>query len=258
VNYAKKARSNGNQKPGQLPGNGTEGNMRAIAGGIAHDLNTILTVIYGYCEMALESTGESTVTEHHIQRIIHATDRAKILAEELIDLSRDLVQKTEETRVGEILSDTLNFFKPSLPDIIVITENMITPDICVEAVPAQLFRVFMNLSSNAIKAMEDTGGTLTVTLDSEREPDNQSARVCDRAHIRFEDTGKGMDEETARKAVSPFFTSDRKGTGLGLAVVNEIINTMDGAMEISSEPGRGTVIDVFIPALSFGLVGEKI
>lgn len=258
MNYVKKARGDSNEKPGQLPRNGTEGNMRAIAGGIAHDLNTILTVIYGYCEMALESTGESTVMEHHIQRIIHATDRARILAEELIDLSRDLVQKTEVTRLSEVLSDTLSFFKPTLPDIITVTENMTSPDICVEAVPAQLFRVFMNLSSNAFKAMEDTGGTLTVTLDSARAPDIQSLPGRDRAHVRFEDTGKGMDEETARKAISPFFTSGKKGTGLGLAVVSEIINTMDGTLEISSEPGRGTVIDVFIPALPFGLVGEKI
>lgn len=258
MNYVKKARGDSNEKPGQLPRNGTEGNMRAIAGGIAHDLNTILTVIYGYCEMALESTGESTVTEHHIQRIIHATDRARILAEELIDLSRDLVQKTEVIRVSEVLSDTLNFFKPSLPDAITVTENMNTPDICVEEVPARLFRVFMNLASNAFQAMEDTGGALTVTLDSAGVADNQSVPGGERAHIRFEDTGKGMGKETARKAVNPFFTYGKKGTGLGLAVANEIINTMDGTLEISSEPGRGTVIDVFIPALPFGLVGEKI
>lgn len=256
----KKAGDKVNETPAHLPDHGTEGNMRAIAGGIAHDLNTILTVIYGHCEMALESAANQAVAEHNIQRIIHATNRARVLTEELIDLSRDLVQKAEATRVSQILSDTLNFYKPSLPGTISVDEKITSPDIYVEAVPAQLFRVFMNLTSNALQAMEDRRGTLTVSLDLVEVSADQSVQGTDHAHIRFEDTGKGMDGETARKAVSPFFTSGKgaKGTGLGLAVVNEIVNNMEGTLKISSESGKGTIVDVFIPALPFGPVREKI
>jgi two-component system cell cycle sensor histidine kinase/response regulator CckA len=260
VKSVKKTKGKSNELVKQLPRYTTEGNMRAIAGGIAHDLNTILTVIYGYCEMALESSGESSGTDPNIRRIIGAADRARMLMEELIDLSRDLVQQREIIKVSEILADTLVLLKPSLQDNIIVVENLKTPDICVEAVPAQLFRVFMNLATNAFQAMEDTGGSLTVTLDLSGVPDNYSAQGNDYAHIRFEDTGKGMNEETARKAIQPFFTSGkgRSGTGIGLAVVSEIINAMNGTLNISSALCKGTVIDVFIPAVLFGSVREKI
>jgi len=249
-----------NKAANEHPASESEGNTRAIAGGIAHDLNTILTVIYGYCEVALESAGESSGAEHNIRRIIRAADRAKMLTEELIDLSRDLVQQKEKLRVDEILSDTLRFLEPSLPDSITVAENIKTPDACVEAVPAQLFRVFLNLSANAFQAMEETGGSLTVTVDKMEPAGDIYPSGNDFVNIRFEDTGRGMDEATARKALTPFFTSGRgsRGTGLGLAVVNEIISAMDGTLNINSEPGKGTIIEVLIPACSFGSVGEKI
>jgi two-component system cell cycle sensor histidine kinase/response regulator CckA len=260
VKSAKKTEAKGNKPAGKSSANRCQGNTRAIAGGIAHDLNTILTVIYGYCELALESVSESSGAEHNIRRIIGATDRAKMLTDELIDLGRDLVQQKEKIKVSEILSDTVKFLKPSLPDTITVAENIKTPDICVEAVPAQLFRVFMNLSANAFQAMEGTGGSLTVTLDTAEESGNINAPGSECVHIRFEDTGKGMNEETARNALKPFFTSGKgsRGTGLGLAVVNEIITAMDGTVKISSGTSKGTIIDILIPASPFGSVGEKI
>lgn len=256
MNSVKKTKGTGNEHAEQLPRDGKEGNTRAIAGGIAHDLNTILTVIYGYCELALESSGEQSGSGNNIRRIIGATDRARMLTEELIDLSRDLVEQREVIKVGGIITDTLRLFRPSLKDTIVVNENIKTPDICVEVVPAQLFRVIMNLASNAFQSMEDTGGSLTVTLDSSGVNGNKASRGNEHALIRFEDTGKGMYEEVVSKALDPFFTSGKgsRGTGLGLAVVSRIIDEMGGTLNISSRPGKGTIIDVLIPSVPFGPV----
>jgi two-component system cell cycle sensor histidine kinase/response regulator CckA len=235
-----------------------------LAGGIAHDLNTILTTVYGYCEMALESLDEASPASHNVRRIIDATDRARQLTGRLLDLDRASSEEKLRVKVSDIIEDTVGFLKPTVHDNISLSLQMKSPDLMVEAIPSQLFRAFMNIAVNALNAMEEGGGSLTVTLDAARAGEGEEAGVakesarpgegCTHALIRFADTGAGMDQETASRIFEPYYTGDtgKGGTGLGLTVVNDIITEMNGTMKVRSELGKGTVIDLLIPAVVFG------
>ncbi len=263
---------------GTSEGNNTDPAARvcSLAGGIAHDLNTIITVIYGYAEIAIESLEDNPAAAGNVKRIIGAADRARTLTGQLLDLSRNSLQEKITIRVGNVITETIDFIMPSVRSNILVTRNLTDPDISVVAEPAQLFRVFMNIAVNALQSIEETGGSLTVTLDTVTSDDTRQANhtgslgalaigqqeagsepAC--ARIRFADTGKGMEPDTVARIFEPFFTEGKKegGTGLGLSVVRDIVSEMNGRLEVSSIRGKGTVIDVLIPAVKFGPLGEK-
>jgi signal transduction histidine kinase len=231
----------------------------AIAGGIAHDLNTILTAIYGYSELAQESAGDAAATEKYLMRIIGAADRAKSLTAQLIDLSRGALQPPQRVNVGEILEDAVRFLRPSADDNITITEKISAPELHVDAVPAQLFRLFINIAANALKAMEEKGGRLVITLEAVSDLNGIVGEAADTALVRFADNGRGMDRETTERLFEPFYSKGEGagGTGLGMMVVRAIINDLGGAVRVNSNPGAGTVVELLIPLSGFGPVDEK-
>jgi len=133
------------------------------------------------------------------------------------------------------------------------------PEATVMAVPAQLFRIFLNLLLNASQAIGDMDGTVTVTLDR---PDKGTGagdgEMPDSILITVRDTGKGMDTETAARIFDPWFTTGRKtGTGLGLTVVSDAIKELGGKIGVDSEPGKGTTFSLWIPSVFFGSLPEK-
>ena len=235
-----------------------------FAGGIAHDFNTILTTIYGYSELALEGLDPASETCQNIRKIIQAAGRAKALTGQILTFSRQMGQERIDVPVKEILQETMDFLKPAVTDRIVLKEEILSPGIYVSADPTQLFRVFINLASNALQAMESGGGSLTVTLDIRHGSELKTGtggkrKACDYALIRFADTGPGMDEKTAGRIFEPFFTAGKqgKGTGLGLSVVYGIISEIDGEIIVSGNKDHGTVIDVLIPSVPSPLAEEE-
>jgi signal transduction histidine kinase len=220
-----------------------------VAGGIAHDLNTILTTIYGYSELALETLDESSEASENIRQIIQAADRARALTGQLLTLGRDKEHKKIKVRVSDIISETVSFIKPSIPDNIEVIKEFTDPHIHVPADPVQLFRVFINLIVNAIRAMEHKGGTLTITLERAGRERVGDLSDSDYAIIRFADTGRGLSRLTSDRMFEPYFTSGRHagGRGLGLSVVNKIIAEMEGDIMVCSRKNKGTVIDVLLP-----------
>lgn len=231
------------------------GEIYRQARGLAHDLNTILTTIYGYCEMAIEDLGEDSMERRSIVKIIEAANRARELTGKLLDLDQILPAERQQVKLEEILADSIEFVMPPVRENINLNLQINSPGIMAEADPSQIFRLFMNIAVNALRSMKERGGTLTVTLDSVIEDDGrESGEGRLQALIRFADTGKGMDQETANRMFEPYFTSDinRPGAGLGLAVVQDIVNEMKGTIKVQSQPGKGTVIDIFIPAVMFG------
>jgi two-component system, cell cycle sensor histidine kinase and response regulator CckA len=221
-----------------------------LAGGIAHDLNTILTTIYGYSEMALETVDETSEAGQDIRNIIVAADRARELTGRLMDLGRPSVNERQTVRVSDIIKETVSLIRPSIPHGTEVAENITSPEILVSADRLQLFRVFTNLAVNALQAMESAGGRLTITLEKANVGVGKKPGAGEYALIRFADTGPGMDNETADKMFDPFFTSRSKnnGTGLGLSLVYDVIQDLDGDINVSTGMNNGTVIEILIPA----------
>lgn len=231
------------------------GEVYRLAAGLAHDLNTILTTIYGYCETALESLHKDSPERRSIVKIIEAANRARELTGRLLDPGQLSPAVKQHVILEDILSDSLEFVMPSARENISLNLQIKSPGILAEAVPSQLFRLFMNIAVNALRAMQEKGGTLTVILDSVVESDGKEpGDGQSHALIRFADTGKGMDQETAARIFEPYFRADRNdaGTGLGLTVVQDIVNEMNGTLKVQSRPGEGTVIDIILPAVIFG------
>ncbi len=238
---------------------GAAAQLSAMAGGIAHDLNTVITTIYGYSEQALETLEQDAETVQYIRRIIAAADRAKTLAGQLLSLSHRVAEEKVPVRVADVLADTIDFIRPSVPSGIRIIRNLSAPDASVMAVPAQLFRILLNLILNAAQAIGEKEGTITVTLEApvneegERTEENGTCLL-----IRISDTGKGMDSGTAGKIFDPFFTSGKKsGTGLGLTVVSDAVRELGGKIRVSSVRDKGTTFELLIPDTFFGSLNEK-
>lgn len=238
---------------------GADAQLSALAGGIAHDLNTVITTIYGYSEMALETPDLSPDAAQNIRRIIGAADRAKMLAGQLLDLSRRAAQEKVPVSVAAVLSDTIDFITPSVPEGIRITRSVTAPDAFVNAVPAQLFRIFFNLILNAVQAMSGTGGTLTVTLGTRESTESKGAgEHTPDLLISFTDTGKGMDDTTAANIFRPFVSVGKEnGTGLGLTVVSDAVRELGGTITVRSAIGKGTTFELIIPGAFFGSLPEK-
>jgi len=259
VNGHKHSRTASGSNPKPVVSPGASAQLSALAGGIAHDLNTVLTTIYGYSEQALENLDSGSDTAQNIRRIIAAADRAKTLAGQLLSLSRRAAEEKVLVRVADVLSDTIDFIRPSLPSGTHILRMINAPDATVMAVPAQLFRIFLNLLLNAAQAIGDKEGTITVTMEA---PVNEEGAKAESSGthllIRISDTGIGMDSKTAASIFDPYFTGGKKnGTGLGLTVVSDAVRELGGRIRVSSVPEVGTTFELLIPDAIFGSLPEK-
>jgi CheY-like chemotaxis protein len=152
------------------------------------------------------------------------------------------------------LIETIGFVRSALPSDISIKDNITAKSANVFADPTQLFRVFLNLMTNAVQAMEEGGGVLTVNteiVDGKHLKHELSKVIVADEYIivSFEDTGKGMDPSLVQRIFEPFYTTREvgKGYGLGLSVVHGIVTEMEGEILVSSNNQKGSVFYVYLP-----------
>lgn len=228
----------------------------ALAGGIAHDFNNILTTVYGYAEMSIDDLEKNSPVTENMARIILAVKKARALTNQILTFSRQIEQEKVQVNLWQVLFETISFVSTSVPKNIFIIDKTHDEDIQVLADPTQLFRVFLNLLTNSIQAMEKVGGTITVgtnILNGEELKSSLRLNILaeDYIMISIADTGVGMDESLLERIFEPFFTTREvgKGTGLGLSVVHGIISEMGGEISVSSKLGEGTTFSVYIPVM---------
>jgi len=207
----------------------------ALAGGIAHDFNNILATISGYSELLKDDIPKSSPSSQKISKIMMAVSKARYLTNQILTFSRQVEQEKVIVCVSEVLKETIGFMKAAIPSNILIRNNVRLKNVQVFADPTQLFRVFLNLMTNAVQSMEDKGGRLSVGLKvlrgkSVRNTLNKDILADEYAQITFTDTGKGMDPSVLHRIFEPYFTTREvgKGTGLGLSVVHGIVSEMGG------------------------------
>lgn len=224
------------------------------AAGIAHDLNNILATISGYAEMILEDLPKDSPLKENASRILAAIIRARSLTDKMLDSGNHNGHEKIQVNVNEILMETLDLVGPALPDFIKVKSDISESKVNVLADPIQLFRVFLNLITNAVQSMENMGGTLYTglrVLDSSKVKSliRREITADNYALVTFKDTGRGMDASLMQKIFDPFFTTREagKGTGLGLSVVREIVTGMEGEILVSSKENEGSVFDLYLP-----------
>ncbi len=226
-----------------------------LAGGIAHDFNNILSAILGYSELALDDAENNRPSAKYIREIIKAGGRARDLVHQILTFSRQTETESKPIQVRPIVKEALKLLRASLPSTIEIQQR-IKSNVIVEADPIQIHQVIMNLCTNAGHAMRDKGGVLYVGLTEE----TLSKEMAEAYHglapgsylqIEVRDTGPGMSREIIDKIFDPYFTTKEKGegTGMGLAVVQGIVQNCGGGLAVQSEPGKGAAFRIFLPSL---------
>ena len=233
-----------------------------LAGGIAHDFNNILAAIIGYTELALEDTPKESLTFSNLQNVMLASDRAKNLVQQILAFSRQVESKPIPVRVNQTIEEALKFLRASIPATIDIAKN-IQSDSMVMADPSQVLQVIMNLCSNAAHAMRTKGGSLGISLadvgfDSDSSEPMGEVTAGKFLKLTVEDTGDGIPPELNDRIFDPFFTTKQigEGTGMGLSVVHGIVNEIGGNIHVTSEIGKGTAFNIFLPVIEIEAISE--
>jgi PAS domain S-box-containing protein len=225
-----------------------------LAGGIAHDFNNLLLVMMGNLDLALLSRGDDARIDGHLRDVQQACQRARDLTRQLLAFSRRQPLQIRETSINALVAGALTWMQRVLPEHIVIEFTRGPGLPVVNADAGQMEQVVMNLCLNARDAMPSGGqlrlATQYVAVDEryrESRPWTRSGRYV---LLSVTDTGIGMDREVRERAFEPFFTTKEtgRGTGLGLATVYGIVERHGGMTHILSELGRGTTVEVYIPA----------
>jgi PAS domain S-box-containing protein len=226
----------------------------ALAGGIAHDFNNILATISGYAEMLQEDLQHNSELSEKVSKIRGAVSKARSITNQILTFSRQVEQEKVPVSISEVITETVGFVKSSVPSNISVVSHIPTKEANVLADPTQLFRVFLNLMTNAIQSMEQTGGTLSVNMEIVKgklvKHELSKDIVADEyALLTFKDTGIGMEQSLMNRIFEPFFTTREvgKGTGLGLSVIHGIIKEMEGEILVSSKKEQGSVFYVYLP-----------
>ncbi len=228
-----------------------------LAGGVAHDFNNILSVILGYAAMALAAIGDTNpVVRRDLDQIQQAGLRARDLVRQILDFCHHAEERFQPLRPHRIVREVVKMLRSSFPATIEIVPRLTATEASVLADPSQLHQVLMNLCTNALHAMKE-GGELTLGLERVTLAGEQNLAGCEHLepgpYLRLwvRDTGCGIPAEIRERIFEPFFTTkgEGEGTGLGLAVVQGIVVAHRGAVSVTSRPGEGTEVSVYLPEL---------
>jgi len=224
-----------------------------LAGGIAHDFNNILFPILGHTEMLLEDIPEDSPIRPKLDQICTSAMRASKLVKQILTFSRQESGKLNLMKMQPIIKEALKLIRSTIPTTIEIKQDISPACDVIKADPTQIHQIVMNLATNAYHAMEEIGGELKVGLKQMElgtlDLINPDMTPGEYACLTVADTGKGMDKKLTQKIFDPFFTTKAigKGTGMGLSVVHGIVAGMGGAIQVYSEPGKGTEFKVYFP-----------
>lgn len=224
-----------------------------LTGGVAHDFNNVLMAILGNLEILRKNIPQNPKLERLIDGAIQGAERGATLTHRLLAFARRQELQPRTVHVPVLFDSIFDMLQRSLgPNIQIVTEfeDDLAP---VRVDPNQLELALFNLALNARDAMP-LGGRLTISASLARLESGQIAGLPqgDYVCIAERDTGHGMDERTLKRATEPFFTTKGagRGTGLGLSMVDGLVAQSGGTMRITSEPGRGTLVELFLPVSS--------
>jgi nitrogen-specific signal transduction histidine kinase/FixJ family two-component response regulator len=227
--------------------------MGTLAGGIAHDFNNILGAILGYGEMALRDAPTGSRLRRDVDSIMTAGERGRALVDRVLAFSRSGVGQRIAVHVEEVVREALELIAAKLPDRVTIETQLHAGHAAMLGDPTQVHQVLMNLATNAIQAMS-AGGRLRVSLNAVRVDVPRVATIGaiesgDYIVLAIADSGTGIPKEIIDRIFDPFFTTKEVGvgTGLGLSLVHGIVSQVDGAIEVVSTLGMGTVFTVYLP-----------
>lgn len=227
-----------------------------LAGEIAHDVNNVVTVILSHAFVVRERLAAADErTRRSLDAIADAARHAEALTAQLLAYSRP-GGHPEPLDLTAAVDGALRMLEAAIPEGVRLERRLADDVPAVLADATQLRQVVLNLVDNALDAMAEHGGVLTIetramTIDGDGE---QSAHLAlppgDYVALTVSDTGTGMEPDVAARAPEPLFTTKPRGTGtgFGLSIVHRAVEHAGGHLELRSAPGRGTTVEVILPA----------
>lgn len=224
-----------------------------LAGGIAHDLNNVLSPILMAIDM-LRLGADDEETTRWLDLAGENVERGTAMVKQVLSFARGVEGERVSVNLKHIIKDLVKVLSETLPKSIIV-HYKIAPDLAlISADPTQIHQVLMNLSINARDAMP-LGGTLEIKADNANLDEIQAkafieARAGKYVLLNVKDTGTGMSPEVRQRIFDPFFTTKEigKGTGLGLSTALTIVKSHGGFISVSSEQGKGTQFSIYLPA----------
>lgn len=223
-----------------------------LAGGVAHDLNNLLSPIIGFGEILSDDLEPDDPKREAVEEILGAGLRARNLVRQLLAFSRKQTLEFKPLDISQTLGAFKNLLRRTIPEDIeikVVSSEKVLP---VMADAGQMEQVIMNLAVNAADAMPN-GGVLTLEtgmadLDADYAKLHSEVQPGRYAALVISDTGQGMDQAARERAFEPFFsTKGKRGTGLGLATVYGIVKQHGGSIWLYSEEGQGATFKIYLP-----------
>jgi PAS domain S-box-containing protein len=228
--------------------------LGTLAGGIAHDFNNILSAIMGNVDLAGEDIGADHAAQESLAVIRKASKRARDLVQQILTFSRQQPVERHVVELREVAEESVRLLRATLPAGIELVSSFAPDTPHVLADRTHIHQVLMNLCTNAWHAIEGPVGRIEIALAAAvvgPDADIPGLQPGRHARLTVTDTGKGMDRAMVERIFDPFFTTKAfgEGTGLGLAVVDGIVKNHDGAIQVHTAPGWGTVFHLYFPAV---------
>jgi signal transduction histidine kinase len=226
-----------------------------LTGGVAHDFNNLLTVVIGNLEMILDARGDRAKIDRLAQNAIKAAQRGEHLVRQLLTYARRQISRPQTVDVNQLIANIENLIRRVIGEQIEVV-TILSPGLApVQIDTAQFETAILNLVINSRDAMAGGGRiiieTREVTLDRQDVIDPEAA-PGPYVRIAVSDTGAGMTAAVLARAFDPFFTTKEvgKGSGLGLSQVYGFVKTAGGHVQIKSELGAGTTVELYLPKSS--------
>ena len=218
---------------------------------IVHDFNNLLSGIMGYASLLEKKIGDDPKMKKYVSTIINSSERASTLINQLLNFSRKKLAKKEVINLNDLIRESLDFLSMSLKTIR-FDVQLHPGQIMLQADRTKISQTLINLLINAKDAVESSPQPTINVKTSLTSVSNHPSLMDGRyALIQLRDNGSGISKENLTKIFEPFFTTkgQGRGTGQGLAIVQEIVKDYNGRIDVQSEIGRGSLFTILLPVL---------
>jgi signal transduction histidine kinase len=219
-----------------------------LTGGVAHDFNNLLTAVLGNLELLRKRLPADPATDRLLDGATQGAQRGAALTQRLLAFARRQALQPKPTDLAELVRGMDDLLRRSLGPSITIEFDLPAGLPPALADQNQIELALLNLAVNARDAMPD-GGRLEIALAVETVPSARDLAAGKYVRLCVADSGCGMDPQTLRRAIEPFFSTKEvgKGTGLGLSMIHGLALQLKGALRLDSEQGRGTRAELWLP-----------
>lgn len=238
--------------------------LGTLAGGIAHDLNNLLSAILGNAELGMTKLSPDSTVQGNLQEIFTAGNRARELVKQILSFCRKVEPRMQPVQLAMVIEETMRLLRATLPTSISIQTHL---DLGLRPIlgdPTQIQQVLLNLCTNAEYAMRGKGGLLEVcleTTDFQTQTGMFGLQLQPGTYQRItvRDTGSGIRPEILENIFEPFFTTKGvgEGTGMGLAVTQGVLSNHGGGIAVESKPDHGTLFSVYFPDVDVNICFES-